>query len=62
MRLLAYERTGQSPNTYTFSLIKGDPRNPPQYAILSHRWGAEEDEVTPSRYRTRHGGEKSGRL
>ena len=47
MRLLQYTRTSSSSSTYTFSLIKCDPRHTLQYAILSHRWSADnDDEVT----------------
>lgn len=46
MRLLKYIESDQSPGAYSFSLTKCDPRKPPPYAILSHRWGADNDEVT----------------
>ena len=41
MRLLKYDESSQRPSTYSFSLIVC---NPPPYAILSHRWGADDDE------------------
>ncbi|KAK5080065.1 hypothetical protein LTS08_008867 [Lithohypha guttulata] len=44
MRLLEYVKPGSSSRTYTFSLIERNTQDLPQYAILSHRWGA--DEVT----------------
>jgi len=31
---------------YDFSLTKFDPHKIPEYAILSHRWGADSDEIT----------------
>src|SRR5215469_7450420 len=46
MRLLKRERAGLSSVTYSFSLTKFDRHNIPEYAILSHRWGAESEEVT----------------
>lgn len=45
MRLLQYVESGGSPGTYSFSLVKCNPRKPPPYAILSHRWGADDDEI-----------------
>lgn len=45
MRLLKREKSGWFRTTYDFSLTKFDPQNiPSEYAIFSHRWGA--DEVT----------------
>lgn len=46
MRLLKYARVSPSSGTHIFSLIKCDPLYAPQYAILSHRWGADDDEAT----------------
>jgi hypothetical protein len=39
MRLLKHERDGN------FSLTEYDSDNTPRYAILSHTWGADGDEV-----------------
>lgn len=44
MRLLEYRKPDSSSDAYTFSLIECQAHNLPPYAILSHRWGA--DEVT----------------
>ncbi|KAK5069395.1 hypothetical protein LTR51_008645 [Lithohypha guttulata] len=44
MRLLKREKSGWLTSTYTFSLTEFKPRNIPEYAIFSHRWGP--DEVT----------------
>lgn len=44
MRLLKRERSRWFTTSYYFSLIECNSRDPPQYAILSHRWGP--DEVT----------------
>ena len=47
MRLLRRNKAGWfSLTTYDFSLTTFDRRNVPEYAILSHRWGADGDEVT----------------
>src|SRR5438477_8455774 len=47
MRLLKRERAGWFRTTaYDFSLTKFDRHNIPEYAILSHRWGADGEEVT----------------
>jgi hypothetical protein len=47
MRLLKRERAGRfGLTTYRFSLTSFDRHNIPQYAILSHRWGADGEEVT----------------
>ena len=42
MRLLKREKSGWLRNTYTFSLTEFKPKDIPDYAIFSHRWGAEE--------------------
>ena len=47
MRLLKRERAGWfSITSHSFSLTKFNPNNTPEYAILSHRWGADGEEVT----------------
>lgn len=47
MRLLKRNKASWfSLTTYDFSLTTFDRRNVPEYAILSHRWGADGDEVT----------------
>jgi hypothetical protein len=47
MRLLKYEKVGWFNRTaYKFSLTEFSGDNIPQYAILSHRWGAVGEEIT----------------
>jgi hypothetical protein len=47
MRLLKYEKVSRfNRTTYKYSLTEFAGDNIPQYAILSHRWGADGEEVT----------------
>jgi hypothetical protein len=54
MRLIALDETGQ------FSLTKNFIDNIPPYAILSHTWGDDEDEVTFNNFMDGSGRLKTG--
>jgi hypothetical protein len=55
MRLLKIEHDGQPP-TFTQDLVS----DLPPYAILSHTWGNDEDEVTYKDIRKGRGEDKAG--